>query len=232
MKRVLGLTALSLVVAAFSGTAIGLPGGEDDRVQLTTSVDQLEILRCIGYAQTRLTLHNTTADHQYGDVFVRPTGPLQVSRSQWSTYTPTGLDPALALRVRVEPAAPVGDYELGYQLGDRVLASTPVKVMSDPASQCVPAGRMTATATSSQGTDDASRAVDGDPATLWRSASGALPQSITLDLGGVYDISELRYQPRFDGVLNGHITAYTLAVSTDGATFTDVRTSTWIASER
>ena len=103
--------------------------------------------------------------------------------------------------------------------------------MSDPASQCVPAGRMTATATSSQGTDDASRAVDGDPATLWRSASGALPQSITLDLGGVYDISELRYQPRFDGVLNGHITAYTLAVSTDGATFTDVRTGTWIASE-
>ena len=82
-----------------------------------------------------------------------------------------------------------------------------------------------------QGTDDASRAVDGDPATLWRSASGALPQSITLDLGGVYDISELRYQPRFDGVLNGHITAYTLAVSTDGATFTDVRTGTWTASE-
>ena len=106
MKRVLGLTALSLVVAAFSGTAIGLPGGEDDRVQLTTSVDHMEILRCIGYAQTRLTLHNTTADHQYGDVFLRPTGPLQVSRSQWSTYTPTGLDPALALRVRVERAAP------------------------------------------------------------------------------------------------------------------------------
>ena len=117
----------------------------------------MEILRCIGYAQTRLTLHNTTADHQYGDVFLRPTGPLQVSRSQWSTYTPTGLDPALPLRVRVAPDAPAGDYELGYQLGDRQLASTPVKVVSDPATQCVPSGRMTATATSFQGTDDASR---------------------------------------------------------------------------
>lgn len=231
MKRALGFTALSLAVAAFSGTAIGLPGGDDDRVQLTTSVDQMEILRCIGYAQTRLTLHNTTADHQYGDVFLRPTGPLELSRSQWSTYTPTGLDPALPLRVRVAPDAPVGDYELGYQLGDKQLASTPVKVVSDPATQCVPSGRMTATATSFQGTDDASKAVDGDPATIWRSAAGALPQSITLDLGGVYDLSELRYQPRFDGLLNGHINAYTLAVSTDGTTFTTVRTSTWSASE-
>ena len=58
-----------------------------------------------------------------------------------------------------------------------------------------------------------------------------MPQSITLDLGGSYDITELRYQPRIDGLLNGHITAYTMAVSTDGTTFTDVRTSTWGASE-
>ena len=58
-----------------------------------------------------------------------------------------------------------------------------------------------------------------------------LPQTITIDLGGAYDISEVRYQPRFDGILNGHITAYTLAASTDGTKFTTVRTSTWGAAE-
>lgn len=231
MRRVLGFTALSLAVAALHGTAAGLPGGEDDQVQLAPSVDRLEILRCIGFEQLRVSLHNTTADHRYGDLFLKPTGPLEPSRRQWSSYTPVGADVAMPIQVRVAPDAPVGDYELGYQLGDKMQASTPVKVVSDPATQCVPYGRMTATATSLQGSDDASKAVDGDPATIWRSAAGSLPQSITLDLGGVYDITELRYQPRFDGLLNGHINAYTLAVSTNGTTFTDVRTGTWGASE-
>ncbi|MDA0179032.1 discoidin domain-containing protein [Solirubrobacter phytolaccae] len=231
MRRIVGFTALSLAVAALSGTAVGVPGAEDDQVQFTPSVERLEILRCIGFEQLRVSLHNTTADHQYGDLFLKPTGPLQPSRTQWSSYTPVGQDVAMPIRVRVAPDAPVGDYELGYQLGATVQASTPVKVVSDPATQCVPHARMTATATSLQGSDDASKAVDGDPATIWRSAAGSLPQSITLDLGGVYDITELRYQPRFDGLLNGHINGYTLAVSTNGTTFTDVRTSTWGASE-
>ncbi len=178
-RRILGFTALSLAVAAFSGTAVGLPGGDDDKVQFAPSVDRLEILRCIGFEQLRVALHNTTADHQYGDLFLKPTGPLSVSRSQWSSYTPVGADVALPVGVRVAPDAPVGDYELGYQLGGKLQASTPVKVVSDPAAQCVPSARMTATATSFQGTDDASKAVDGDPATIWRSAAGSLPQSIT-----------------------------------------------------
>ena len=103
-------------------------------------------------------LHNTTADHQYGDLFLRPTGPLHVVPLAVVELHADRRGRRLSpVRVRVAPDAPVGDYELGYQLGDRLLASTPVKVVSDPATQCVPAGRMTATATSSQGTDDASR---------------------------------------------------------------------------
>jgi hypothetical protein len=231
MRRVLGFTALSLTVAAFTGTAIGLPDGAPDTVQLAPSVDSVEILRCIGYGQLRVGLHNTTTDHQYGDLFMAPTGPLSVSRLQFSSYAPTTSDPAVPIRITVPPDAAPGDYELGYRLGDRVQASTPVKVVTDPATQCVPSARMTATATSFQGADDAAKAVDGDPATLWRSAAQQLPQSITIDLGGVYDITEVRYQPRFDGLLNGHITNYTVAVSTDGTTFTNVRTATWGASE-
>ncbi len=50
MKRLLGFTALSLAVAAFSGTAVGQLGGHTDPVQLLPSVDGLEIVRCIGAA--------------------------------------------------------------------------------------------------------------------------------------------------------------------------------------
>ncbi|MBE2320493.1 discoidin domain-containing protein [Solirubrobacter sp. CPCC 204708] len=231
MKRLIGFTALALVSAAFTGTAVGQLGGGPDPVQLDPSVDQLEILRCIGYGQVRLGLHNATTDHQYGDLFVEPTGPLASSRLQFSSYVPPGLDPNLPLRVTVPPDAAPGDYAVGYRLGAKAHASTPVKVVSDPAAQCVPSARMTATASSHAGADDASHAVDGDPSTIWRSVAQELPATITIDLGGVYDISELRYQPRFDGLLNGHINAYTIAVSTDGTTFTNVRTATWAASE-
>ena len=95
MRRIVAFTALSLAVAALHGTAVGVPGGEDDQVQLAPSVERLEILRCIGFEQLRVALHNTTADHQYGDVFLEPTGPVTVSRAQWSTYTPVGADIAM-----------------------------------------------------------------------------------------------------------------------------------------
>ena len=139
-----------------------------------TSVDQMEILRCIGYAQTALrrcttpppTISTETSSSS-------PTGPVAASparsgrptrRPAWTRPSPCGSGWS-----RTRPSATTSS---ATSSADRVLASTPVKVVSDPASQCVPAGRMTATATSSQGTDDASTAVDGDPATLWRSAVG------------------------------------------------------------
>ncbi len=165
-RRIVGFTALCSPSPPSAAPPSACPAARTTQVQLTPSVERLEILRCIGFEQLRVSSHNTTADHQYGDLFLEPTGPLQPSRTQWSSYTPVGADVALPIRVRVAPDAPVGDYERGYRLGDQRQASTPVKVVSDPATQCVPHARMTATATSLQGTDDASKAVDGDPATI------------------------------------------------------------------
>jgi alpha-L-fucosidase len=62
--------------------------------------------------------------------------------------------------------------------------------------------------------------------TIWTS-SGALPQSVTLDLGRVRDsIDMLLYQPRRFGSTTGNITSYKIYVSTDNAAFTQVTTGT------
>lgn len=67
--------------------------------------------------------------------------------------------------------------------------------------------------------------------TCWSTWSLPLPQSITIDLGGVWsDISTLEYLPkqwnRTDST-DGDITSYTVHTSTDGTTFTQVAAGTW-----
>ncbi|MFC9126925.1 RICIN domain-containing protein [Streptomyces sp. NPDC057099] len=67
--------------------------------------------------------------------------------------------------------------------------------------------------------------------TCWSTWSLPLPQSITIDLGGVWsNISTLEYLPkqwnRTDSI-DGDITSYTILTSTDGTTFAQVATGTW-----
>jgi alpha-L-fucosidase len=67
--------------------------------------------------------------------------------------------------------------------------------------------------------------------TCWSTWSLSLPQSITIDLGGVWsNVSTLEYLPkqwnRTDST-DGDITSYTIHTSTDGVTFTQVASGTW-----
>lgn len=67
--------------------------------------------------------------------------------------------------------------------------------------------------------------------TCWSTWSLPLPQSITIDLGGVWsNVSTLEYLPkqwnRTDST-DGDITSYTILTSTDGVTFTRVASGTW-----
>ncbi|MEQ4210094.1 discoidin domain-containing protein [Actinopolymorpha sp. B9G3] len=94
----------------------------------------------------------------------------------------------------------------------------------------VPQGQMTATATSSLEGSGPQNAIDSDDATLWHSATGPenpLPQAITLDLGGDYVTRALVYTPRQDVSCNGTIMGFRIAVSTDGAAFTEVAQGEW-----
>jgi alpha-L-fucosidase len=85
----------------------------------------------------------------------------------------------------------------------------------------------------------AANAIDGlndtQVHTMWQ-ASGALPQSLTLDLGQVHaDVGMLSYVPRYIvssggiGSGDGAITSFGILVSTDGVEFSEVTTGTWIA---
>jgi O-glycosyl hydrolase len=95
----------------------------------------------------------------------------------------------------------------------------------------VPHDQMTATASSIYGAGyEAPRAIDGDCRTFWHTAPGAtrpLPATLTLDLGGEWDVEGITYLPRQDGNGNGLITGYNVYVSSDGATFTKVAGGTW-----
>jgi hypothetical protein len=100
----------------------------------------------------------------------------------------------------------------------------------------IPQAQITASATSQAIGYEASRAVDGNINTLWHTdyicspgcqPAVPLPQSITLNLGGTYNISKLHYLPRQDGAGNGTITGYNIYVSPDGTNFTLVANGTW-----
>ncbi|KRF44162.1 discoidin domain-containing protein [Paenibacillus sp. Soil787] len=101
-----------------------------------------------------------------------------------------------------------------------------------PALPSIPQSQITATATSYHAGAEPSKALDGSTASIWHSEwspMANLPQSITLNLGGTYNVDKLRYLPRTDASSNGNITAYNIYTSTDGMNFTKVANAgTWV----
>ncbi|MFE2219697.1 RICIN domain-containing protein [Streptomyces canus] len=63
-----------------------------------------------------------------------------------------------------------------------------------------------------------------------------LPQSLTIDLGGVWsNVSTLEYLPKQWGrndSTDGDVTSYTILTSTDGVTFTQVANGTWAGNRK
>jgi hypothetical protein len=102
----------------------------------------------------------------------------------------------------------------------------------------VPRAHVTAFATSSQlgvlqhRVYVPSEALDGRPESRWSSQWNPalpMPQSITLDLGGAFDVSGLAYSPPGDSGRGGRITRYTIELSGDGRTFHQVAAGIWSA---
>jgi galactose oxidase len=90
----------------------------------------------------------------------------------------------------------------------------------------------TATASDSYTYDPASNVLDGDASTNWHSkwdgTPAPLPHTITIDMKLAHNISGLNYLPRQDGSPNGNIGQYSIAVSSDGVTFSaPVAQGTW-----
>ncbi|WP_236284300.1 endo-alpha-N-acetylgalactosaminidase family protein [Paenibacillus allorhizoplanae] len=97
----------------------------------------------------------------------------------------------------------------------------------------IPQSQMTASATSEEveyENNAASMVLDGDSDTIWHTKwdlSDPLPESITLNLGGTYDVNKIKVLPRQGGGSNGMITAYNVYASTDGIQYTKVASGTW-----
>ncbi|MEX0720779.1 MAG: discoidin domain-containing protein [Balneolaceae bacterium] len=73
-------------------------------------------------------------------------------------------------------------------------------------------------------------AIDGRPETVWQSEwkpKQDLPQSVTVELGGFYDVAGIVYQPRLNNSQNGMITKYNVYLSSDGVNFERVKSGTW-----
>lgn len=92
----------------------------------------------------------------------------------------------------------------------------------------IPQSEMTASATSEEGQDPASSAIDGNINTMWHTkwnGSDALPQSLSVNLGSSRKVSSIAITPRTSGN-NGFITKYEIHAINNGVE-TLVAEGTW-----
>ncbi|WP_310190276.1 discoidin domain-containing protein [Bacillus sp. 3255] len=139
---------------------------------------------------------------------------------------PSGIPGKATIDVTSEDGTKTQTYTIHLNVQD---TTPPVTTATIPQSQ------MTATATSEEVVGENNRAsnvLDGNSKTIWHTKwdkSTPLPQSVTLNLGGSYDVNSIKVLPRQGqgAATNGMITAYNVYTSTDGVQFTKVADGTW-----
>ncbi|WP_283692914.1 alpha-N-acetylglucosaminidase TIM-barrel domain-containing protein [Clostridium perfringens] len=127
-----------------------------------------------------------------------------------------------------------GEYPLAWAAIAEIKAMSKEAINKvEQASIALPQGNMKATATSEHpdvGNEGLAKfAIDGKENTIWHTKYNPveeLPQSITLELGGSYEINKFTYLPR-SGAKNGNITKYELHVSEDGNDFRKISEGNW-----
>ena len=72
-------------------------------------------------------------------------------------------------------------------------------------------------------TENAARAIDGDPSTFWQSEDSPLPHSLTVDMGRELRVGGFSYLPRQDRDLTGVVQDYRFETSADGTNWTTDR---------
>jgi hypothetical protein len=96
----------------------------------------------------------------------------------------------------------------------------------------IPTQLPTASASDFQAGYEPANVLDGKLDTFWHSEYTPslipLPHSITVDLSAVYAVSAVKYTSRQDGGVNGRVGQHSIELSTDGSSWTTVRSgSTW-----
>lgn len=91
---------------------------------------------------------------------------------------------------------------------------------------------VTITADSADANCQPQLAIDGNPSTFWHTewtpVLAPLPHHVVINLGETLFMNGMTYLPRQDGVSNGNIGQYTVEISTDGNTYTQVAAGTFV----
>jgi len=141
--------------------------------------------------------------------------------------TPTSASTLYTGAINVASTQTIKAIALKSGMTDSAAATAAYTIGGGSSGGTVPQSQMTATASSFQTEDaytPASNVIDGNSGTFWDSQYTPLlplPQYVTLDLGGTYNVNQIRYLPR-SGNANGRILTYNVYVSSDGINFTKV----------
>ena len=152
-----------------------------------------------------------------------------VARGTWAddkTQKSSSFPSVVARFVRLTASTEAGNRGLWSTAAEIKLVGNPP---ADPALSRI---GWVATDSDQWGTYPARSVLDGAAGSLWHTATSPtvrpLPHSITLDMRGARWVTGLTYLPRQDASSNGNIGRYSIAVSTNGTTWSaPVATGTW-----
>lgn len=204
--------------------------GPGQPVQQTITPGRIVLDHCepaVRRAEVVARVVNNTGEAVSRPVTVTAAAPLTATPATAVLDVPARQGANAVITVTAPRDTPEGEQRVTVQVGDES-AEIPVTVTETCTEPKV-------YASSFHAGFGPERAVDGDIATFWHSEYSPptpLPQSLTLNLGEVRQVSKVGYQPRFDGNLNGTILDYKVYVSTDGQAFTQVAAGTWAGDAR
>ena len=221
------LAAGTLVAAALLGSS-SMPSATSD-VAIGVAPETLNVvgLPCFP-GLLNLTMTNTGTEDRYADLTLEPTGPLQLSRTLFSSWLPA-VDPdqpvSAPVEVRVPRDTAPGNYQIDVEV-DRSRVSVPVTV--DPLPPKGPGDNLAlgeqATASSTHGNFTLCGAVDGDKdSEHWDTLTGwndgtraafpdtydvALSAPATVNRVELYTLDSAKYPARLNGLRDWDVQAH------------------------
>ncbi|WP_327638580.1 discoidin domain-containing protein [Kribbella sp. NBC_00482] len=220
------VAAGTLLAAALLGSS-SMPAATSD-VAVSVTPEQLSVVGLPCFPGTlNLTMTNTGSQDRYADLTLEPTGPLQLSRTLFSSWLPA-VDPdqpvSAPVEVRVPRDTKPGSYKIDLEV-DRNRVTVPVTVEPLPAKG--PGDNLAlgeqATASSTHGNFTLCGAVDGDnDPEHWDTLTGwndgtravfpdtydvALSAPATVNRVELYTLDSVKYPARLNGLRDWDVQA-------------------------